>query len=71
MGEVMGEQSERAVDDELQIEFERHQAQVRTIAADPHSHWTLNLIAEDERHYSNLLKLLKRARAQAKARQLE
>jgi hypothetical protein len=68
---MMSEQSERGVEDELRIEFERHQEQIRTIAAEPHSHWTLNLIAEDERHYGNVLKLLKRMRTQPKAQQSE
>ena len=67
-GETKGEQLESDEGDDLSQEFQRHQEQIRIIAADPHAHWTLNLIAEDERHYANLLKILKQARAQTKSK---
>jgi len=59
------------MEEELSREYERHREEVRQIAADPNSQWTLNLIAEDERHYSKLLQLIRKKRAAEKKRSQE
>jgi hypothetical protein len=48
---------------ELQDEIARHGQQVWQIAESTDPHWTIQLIAEDEMHYTRLLRMLKSYRA--------